>query len=121
MAENRRARMPGRQKGCARLRRGSGLAVRVTVGGGKTYLAQYTVAGRKRRVPLGAVTAISLDAARKATAAIFGEVAQGRDPAAARIEARREADREAAREALTLDELVKQWAMLRLAERRESY
>jgi hypothetical protein len=52
-----------------------GLAVRVTAGGGKTYLAQYTLAGRKRRVPLGAVTAISLDAARKATAAILGEVA----------------------------------------------
>jgi integrase len=98
-----------------------GLAVRVTAGGGKTYLAQYTLAGRKRRVPLGAVAAISLDAARKATAAILGEVAQGRDPAAARIEARRQAEREAAREALTLDELVRQWETLRLAERRESY
>ena len=97
-----------------------GLAVRVT-GGGKTYLAQYTAAGRKRRVPLGAVTAISLDAARKATAAILGEVAQGRDPAAERIDARRQAEREAAREALTLNELVKQWETLRLAERRASY
>ncbi len=97
-----------------------GLAVRVT-GGGKTYLAQYTVAGSRRRVPLGSVTAISLDAARKATAAILGDVAQGRDPAVARIEARRQTEREAAREALTLDELLTQWESLRLADRRESY
>ena len=87
----------------------------------KTYVAQYTVAGRKRRVPLGAASGISLDAARKATAAILGEVAQGKDPAAARAEARRQAEREAARELLTFDELLSQWEALRLAERRESY
>jgi integrase len=104
-----------------------GLAVRVMKSANKgsldwkTYVAQYTVAGRKRRVPLGAASGISLDAARKATAAILGEVAQGRDPAAARAEARREAEREAARELLTLDELLRQWEALRLAERRESY
>lgn len=104
-----------------------GLAVRVMKSAKKgsldwkTYIAQYTLAGRKRRVPLGAASGISLDAARKATAAILGEVAQGRDPAAARVEARREAERQAARELLTLDELLRQWEALRLAERRESY
>jgi integrase len=104
-----------------------GLAVRVMKSARKgsldwkTYVAQYTVAGRKRRVPLGAASGISLDAARKATAAILGEVAQGRDPAAARAEARREAEREAARELLTLEELLRQCEALRLVERRESY
>jgi hypothetical protein len=41
-----------------------GLAVRVTVTGSKTYLAQYTISGQKRRVPLGACSAISLAKAR---------------------------------------------------------
>jgi len=104
-----------------------GLAVRVMKSAKKgsldwkSYVAQYTVSGRKRRVPLGAASGISLDAARKATAAILGEVAQGKDPAAARVEARRQAEREAAQELLTLDELLRQWEALRLAERRESY
>ena len=94
-----------------------GLAVRVTSGGSKTYLAQYTFAGRKKRVPLGAVTGISLDAARKATAAVLGEVAQGRDPAAARKASRKQEKLDR----LTLDDLVEQWAALRLSERRASY
>ena len=53
-----------------------GLAVRVMKSAKKgsldwkSYVAQYTVSGRKRRVPLGAASGISLDAARKATACI---------------------------------------------------
>jgi hypothetical protein len=39
-----------------------GLGVRVTAGGGKSYVAQYTFAGSKRRVPLGSCSAISLAA-----------------------------------------------------------
>jgi hypothetical protein len=35
-----------------------GLGVRVTAGGGKSYVAQYTFAGSKRRVPLGSCSAI---------------------------------------------------------------
>ncbi len=52
-----------------------GLGVRVTSGGGKTYLAQYTVAGSKRRVPLGSCSAISLAAARDAARTILGKAA----------------------------------------------
>lgn len=98
-----------------------GLAIRVTAAGGKNFLAQYTFAGQKRRIPLGACTAISLDAARKATATILGEVAQGRDPAAARKDAARDARRKADHEALTLAALIEQWKSIRLAEKRESY
>jgi integrase len=98
-----------------------GLAVRVTAAGGRNFLAQYTFAGQKRRVPLGACSAISLDAARKATASILGEVAQGRDPAAARKEVAREAKRTADHEALTLSALIEQWEQIRLADRRENY
>jgi integrase len=98
-----------------------GLAVRVTASGGKNFLAQYTQAGTKRRVPLGACSAISLDAARKATATILGDVAQGRDPAADRKEVAREAKHKADYEALTLSALIEQWEGIRLAEKRESY
>ena len=44
----------------------AGLGVRVTSSGRKTYLAQYTRAGVRRRIPLGSCSAISLDAAREA-------------------------------------------------------
>jgi integrase len=98
------------------------LAVRVTVGGGKSYLAQYTLRGRgKRRIPLGSVSAISLDDARKATAAILGEVASGKDPAAERKAAATEAERKAAEEAFTLDALLTKWAASHLTGRRASY
>jgi integrase len=104
-----------------------GLAVRVAASAGerslegKNFLAQYTVDGKKRRVPLGGCKAISLDAARKATAALLGEVAQGRDPAAARKEAAREAKRKTDQQALTLSALIDQWEGVRLVEKRESY
>ena len=67
-----------------------GLGVRVTASG-KSYLAQYTIAGSKRRMPLGSCSAISLAAAREAVQAILGDVAKGRDPAADRKEAARKA------------------------------
>ena len=88
---------------------------------GKFYLAQYSLAGTKRRVPLGSCDAISLAAAREATKAILGDVAKGRDPAADRKEAALEAKRKAAHDALTLEALLEQWDALHLADRRERY
>src|SRR5271169_4524253 len=64
-----------------------GLAVRVTASGGRTYLCQYTLHGQKWRVPLGACSALALSSARDAAAAIMGDVAKGRNPAAERKEA----------------------------------
>ncbi len=98
-----------------------GLGVRVTASGGKSYLAQYTFAGRKRRVPLGSCSAISLAAAREAVRLILGDVAKGKDPATERKEAALEAQRKAAHEALTLEALIGQWEALRLADKRERY
>ena len=88
---------------------------------GKFYLAQYSLAGAKRRIPLGSCDAISLAAAREATKAILGDVAKGRDPAADRKEAAPEAKRKAAHDALTLEALLEQWDALHLADRRERY
>src|SRR6516164_5174670 len=64
-----------------------GLVVRVTVSGGRTFLCQYTLHGRKWRVPLGACSAVSLAKAREAAAAVMGDVAKGRNPAVLRKEA----------------------------------
>jgi integrase len=98
-----------------------GLGVRVTASGGKSYLAQYTVGGQKRRIPIGSCSAISLAAARAAVQEILGKVATGRDPAAERKVAALETARKAAHEALTLDALLEQWEALHLADRRSRY
>ena len=92
----------------------SGLGVRVTAGGGKSFLVQYRHAGKKRRVPLGSCSAISLASARKAAQSIMGDVAKGLDPASDR-------KRKAAHDALTLETLLGQWETLNLADRRERY
>ena len=100
-----------------------GLGVRVTERArkgsllGKSYLAQYSIGGIKRRVPLGSCSAISLAAAREAVRAILGDVAKGRDPAAER----KAAARQASSQALTLEALLEQWRALKLADRRERY
>jgi integrase len=98
-----------------------GLGVRVTKGGGKTYLAQYTIAGSKRRIPLGSCSAISLAAAREAVQAIRGDVAKGRDPAADRKEAVQKVREQAEAEALTLGALIDKWENRHLIEKRPGY
>jgi Arm DNA-binding domain len=98
-----------------------GLGVRVTKGGGKTYLAQYTTAGSKRRIPLGSCSAISLAAAREAVQAILGDVAKGRDPDTERKEAARKVREKAEAEALTLGALIDKWENRHLIEKRPGY
>jgi integrase len=98
-----------------------GLGVRATASGRKSFLAQYTFAGMKRRIPLGSCSAISLAGARNAAQAILGKVANGRDPAADRKQAAADAKRKAAHDALTLGALLEQWQSLRLAKKRKRY
>jgi integrase len=98
-----------------------GLGVRVTASGGKTYVAQYTFAASKRRIPLGSCSAIKLADAREAVQIIMGNVAKGRDPAAERKEKTLEARRKADHEALTLGALLESWEALHLADKRARY
>ena len=93
-----------------------GLAVRGTAGG-KSYLAQYSFAGSKRRIPLGSCSAISLADARLAARQIVGAVAGGKDPAGER----KSAALDAQRKALTLDVLISQWERLHLSSKRPNY
>jgi integrase len=98
-----------------------GLAVRVTASGGRTFLCQYTLHGHKWRVPLGSCAAVSLAKARQAAAAVMGDVAKGRNPAADRKEAAAAERAKRARNRLTLRVLIEDWKRLHLAGRRESY
>jgi integrase len=98
-----------------------GLAVRVTASGGRTYLCQYTLHGHKWRVPLGACSALSLAKAREAAAAVMGDVAKGRNPAADRKDAAAAERAKRVRDRLTLRVLIEDWERLHLAGRRASY
>jgi hypothetical protein len=84
-----------------------GLMVRVTKSGNKTFLVQYTIAGKKRRVPLGG--AVSLAGARKTASKIMGQVVDGKDPFAERKEAAVAKAAKAEADANTLDAVVAKW------------
>jgi integrase len=98
-----------------------GLAVRVTASGGRTYLCQYTIHGHKWRVPLGSCSAVSLAKAREAAAAVMGDVAKGRNPAAERKAAAAAERARRTRNRLTLRVLIEDWKRIHLAARRPSY
>jgi integrase len=98
-----------------------GLAVRVANNGHKAFLAQYTIQGTRRRVPLGRWGAITLEQARLAARSVMGDVAKGLDPAKMNAAARANAAVAAKAEKLTLEALIKQWETLALTVRRESY
>src|SRR5215831_1511556 len=98
-----------------------GLAVRVTASGRRTYLCQYTLNGQKWRVPLGSCSALSLSKAREAAAAVMGDVAKGRNPAAERKEAVAAEWVRRNRGRLTLAVLIQDWARLHLVHRRPRY
>ena len=89
----------------------TGLGVRVTAGGKvrreSPFSLNIDMPARSAVSRLGACSAISLAAARKATRAIMGDVAKGRDPAGERKEAVQQAKRKAAHEALTLAALAR--------------
>jgi hypothetical protein len=99
----------------------TGLGLRVTASGRRTFLAQYTFNGTKRRVPLGACCAISLAEARAAVRVILGDVAKGTDPAAERKWAVTKRKQKAAADAFTHDVLLTQWQQLHLTGRRRRY
>jgi integrase len=98
-----------------------GLAVRVTATGSRTYLCQYSLHGKKWRVPLGSCAALSLADARDAAAGIMGDVAKGRNPAEERKEAAAAERARRARDRLTLRLLIEDWNRLHLARKRPRY
>ncbi len=76
-----------------------GFGLKVTPAGGRTYLVQYRIGGRKgrtRRVTIGKHGPFTPEQARREAKRILGEVSAGQDPAD---------DRTRAREAITVAEL----------------
>lgn len=75
----------------------SGLGLRVSAGGKKTWFLMYRHCGRRRRLTLGSSDALEAGKARRLAKRRLAEVAMGTDPAA---------DRRAAREAESFAELA---------------
>jgi len=65
-----------------------GFGVRVRAGGSKTWIVQYKVGARHRRMPLGSVGTLDLSKARATAKDLLAAVRLGRDPFAEKIETR---------------------------------
>jgi integrase len=105
-----------------------GFGVRISASGGKSFVAQYRVAGIKRRMALGEFGTLTVDQARNRARAVLGKAAEGRDPfseARARADAHRsaqaEAKTQAATDAFTVERLVVEWRNDRAEDRRAAY
>jgi integrase len=66
----------------------AGFGVRLRASGSKRYVMQYAIAGRTRRIVLGAVTALDLSVARATAKDLLARVRLGDDPLAEKIEGR---------------------------------
>jgi integrase len=62
-----------------------GFGVRVRIGGTRRYVVQYKVAGKHRRVVLGAVSSLDLSKARQTAKDLLAAVRLGRDPAGEKL------------------------------------
>ena len=70
-----------------------GFGLKVTPAGGRTYLVQYRIGGRKgrtRRVTIGKHGTVTPDKAREKAKRLLGQVADGQDPAERKTQARSE-------------------------------
>src|SRR5262249_61433534 len=62
--------------------------VRVRAGGSRTWIVQYAIGGRERKLPLGRVTALDPAKARSLAKDVLARVRLGGDPPAVKPEAR---------------------------------
>nr|WP_280842916.1 site-specific integrase [Pararoseomonas baculiformis] len=105
-----------------------GFGVRVEATGRRTFLFQYSVAGRKRRMPLGVFGEVTTAKARSLAEKHRGTVVSGGDPwgeqRTAKLEAvaaERRASEQAKADAFTVSRLIEDWDRLHLVHRRASY
>lgn len=91
---------------------GFGLRIRGgTKGEHRTFIAQYKIGAKHRRITLGSAAKVTLESARKEAKKIFGKVAIGEDPAAEKTEARSAASN-------TLDGIVTAYLAAKVTELR---
>ncbi len=65
-----------------------GFGVRIRAGGSKTYVFQYKLGAKQRRLTLGPLTAIDLGKARDTAKDLYAKVRLGGDPAGEKVHAR---------------------------------
>jgi integrase len=68
-----------------------GFGLRLRVGGKRTWVAQYRLGEKQRRLTLGTPGSLSSEDARKAAQVVFAKVALGNDPASDKAEAKAKA------------------------------
>jgi integrase len=69
-----------------------GFGVRLRAGGSKTWIFQYKLGNKHRRITLGRVSALEPAAAREQASKLHAQVRLGQDPAGLRAESRARAD-----------------------------
>jgi integrase len=79
-----------------------GFGLRVRAGGKQTWICQFRIGRKQRRISFGSPAILNADAARKKAREMLGKVALGTDPQAERNEARAQA-------AHTLEAVAKQY------------
>src|SRR3954466_601928 len=65
-----------------------GFGVRVRLGGKRTWIAQYRLGSKQRRVTLGTTDTLDPDEARRRARSVLGAVHNGDDPQAKKADAR---------------------------------
>jgi integrase len=93
----------------------SGLTLRVTASGVRTWTVTYRIAGRLRRFTLGSADVLSLADARERARTALAKAALGTDPAAEKQAAR---EAEAARDAGTVGALVDRFMVEHVEQRK---
>src|SRR4051794_36902879 len=87
-----------------------GFGVRLRAGGKRTWVAQYRIGAKQRRVSLGSVEAVDPDEARKLARSTLAKAHLGTDPQAEKAEAR-------AKAALTLGPMIETYLATHAADR----
>jgi integrase len=68
-----------------------GFGLRLRAGGHRSYIVQYKIGAKQRRITIGDAAKVTLDDARREAQKIFGKIASGIDPASERAELHRAA------------------------------
>src|SRR5271169_5722683 len=85
----------------------AGFGIRLRAGGKRTWIAQYRLGAKQRRLSLGTMEAIDAVEARKRAKDAIAKVQLGHDPQAEKIEARTPRPRE-----LTVGDAVEKYLLL---------
>src|SRR5271154_1024172 len=88
-----------------------GFGLRIREGGSRSWVFQYKIGGKQRRMVLGRATAIKADKARKTAGQYHAQVGKGQDPAGEKAVRKVQA-------ANTLDELVRRYLAVKKDELR---